>query len=90
MMQPHHDAAMRTTVDIPEDLHHIALGLSRDTGRSLSQTVVFLMRRGLATSDRVTEPPPPAYAVDPSTGLPFVRSSRPVTSEDVRSLEDDG
>lgn len=81
---------MRTTVDLPPDLHSIALGLSRDSGRSLSQTVVWLMRRGLGVSpDRVAEAGAPPYAIDVTTGLPVVRSSRPVTSEDVRALEDD-
>jgi hypothetical protein len=80
---------MRTTVDLPEDLHRILQGLARDTGRSLSQTVSFLLRKGLAGPVRAEEPPPPAYHVDTSTGLPVVRSARPVTSEDVRALEDD-
>ena len=79
--------SMRTTVDLPEDLHRIARGLSRDSGRSLSQTVVFLMRRGLAAPDRVGEAA--VYTTDPDTGLPQVRSPRPVSSEDVRSLEDE-
>lgn len=79
---------MRTTVDLPEDLHRIALGLSRDMGRSFSQTVAFLMRRGLSAPERVGEAAP-AYLTDPATGLPQVRSHRPVTSEDVRSLEDE-
>jgi hypothetical protein len=80
---------MRTTVDLPGDLHSIAQGLARDTGRSLSQTVVWLMRRGLVAPDRVSEPAAPLYVTDPGTGLPQVRSSRPVTSEDVRALEDE-
>ena len=80
--------AMRTTVDIPADLHGVAQGLARDTGRSLSQTVVWLMRRGLNTADHVAEFAPP-YVTHPVTGLPQVRSSRPVTSEDMRALEDE-
>lgn len=80
---------MRTTVDVPDDLHRIALGLARDTGRSLSQTLVWLMRRGLVAPDHVGEPQAPVYAVDPATGLPVVRSARPVTSEDVRALDDE-
>ena len=88
MMQVHHDENMRTTVDLPDDLHRIALGLSRDAGRSLSQTVVFLMRRGLSAPDRLGEPAS-AHTTDPDTGLPQVRSPRPVSSEDVRSLEDE-
>ena len=89
MMHSHHDAKMRTTVDLPADLHRIAQGLSRDTGRSLSQTMVWLMRRGLVASDGVAEPSALPYSTDPATGLPVVRSARPVTSEDVRALDDD-
>ena len=81
--------AMRTTVDIPADLHGVAQGLARDTGRSFSQTVVWLMRRGLNTADHGAEPAPLPYVTDPVTGLPQVRSSRPVTSEDMRALEDE-
>jgi Arc/MetJ family transcription regulator len=75
---------MRTTVDIPDDLHAQAVAIARDTRQSLSQTVALLMRRGLdsghagevATSDR--------------TGLPVVHLGRTITTEDVRRLEDDG
>lgn len=75
---------MRTTVDIPDDLHAQAVAIARDTRQSLSQTVALLMRRGLGsgqsgevvTSDR--------------TGLPVVHLGRTITTEDVRQLEDDG
>lgn len=74
---------MRTTIDLPEDLHRVALSLARDTSRTLSETVVDLMRRGLnqeAAGDlRRSE----------RTGLPVVRLGRVITSEDVRSLDDD-
>jgi Arc/MetJ family transcription regulator len=74
---------MRTTVDIPDELHAQAVAIARDTRQSLSQTVAMLMRRGLesgqsgeiVTSDR--------------TGLPNVHLGRTITSEDVRRLEDD-
>jgi hypothetical protein len=41
---------MRTTVDIPEPLHRIAVSLAQHTGRSFSQTVVALMERGPANA----------------------------------------
>jgi hypothetical protein len=88
-MQPHHDAAMRTTIDLPEDLHRIATAIARDTGRSLSQTVAELLRRGLSAPAGVSEGAAPAYVIDPSTGLPRVRSRRVITTEDVRSLDDE-
>lgn len=89
MMKVHHDAQMRTTVDLPEDLHRIAASLARDTDRSLSQVVEYLMRRGLEPARAVGEAAPPPYVVDKSTGLPLVRSPRPITSDDVKALEDE-
>lgn len=87
MMLPHHDAEMRTTVDLPEDLHRIASSIARHTGRSLSQAVADLMRRGLER--RVADADPPPYVVSEKTGLPVVRSPRPVTEEDVKALDDE-
>jgi hypothetical protein len=87
MMYPHHDAAMRTTIDLPEDLHRIASAIAHDTGRSLSQTVTDLLRRGLSSG--VAEGEHPRYRIDPGTGLPTVRSRRTITTEDVRALDDE-
>lgn len=84
----HHDVVMRTTIDLPDDLHQIATSLARDTGRSLSQTVEMLLRRGLEPHSRVAEAAAP-YRVDRATGLPIVRSPRPVTTDAVKSLEDE-
>lgn len=78
---------MRTTIDLPEDLHRIASALARDTGRSLSQTVAELIRRGL--SSRIGEGAPPPYTLDPRTGLPVVRSERTLTADDVKALDDE-
>jgi len=89
-MRPHHDVAMRTTIDLPEDLHRIAAAIARDTGRSLSQTVAELLRRGLAQGRAVSEQDRPPYVLDPATGLPTVRSKRVITAEDVRALDEEG
>ena len=75
---------MRTTIDLPEDLHKQAQAIARDTRRTLSETVVDLMRRGLGASNSDT-----AMSTDPRTGLPLVSVGTIVTSEDVRSLEDE-
>lgn len=89
MMRMHHDALMRTTLDLPDDLHKIAVSLSRHTGRSLGQTVAELMRRGLeAPASRIAEAAAP-YTLDAGTGLPVVRSRQPITDEDVRALDED-
>jgi len=74
---------MRTTVDLPDDLHKQALAIARDTHRTLSETVADLIRRGLAPGGTA------AAAKDPRTGLPLVSIGTVVTSEDVRSLEDE-
>jgi Arc/MetJ family transcription regulator len=83
MMHRCYDEFMRTTVDLPADLHAQAVAIARDTHRSLSETVAFLMRRGLGESR------PAALAHSTATGLPVVRLGRMITTEDVRSLEDD-
>lgn len=74
---------MRTTVDLPEELHRLALDIARDEGKSLSQTVADLVRRGLDLRAR------PAIRTDQTNGLRLVRLGVPTTSEDVRSLDDD-
>jgi predicted transcriptional regulator len=85
----HHDAVMlgfgvRTTIDLPDDLHKQAQAIARDTHRTLSETVADLMRRGLGAGTST------AHSTDPRTGLPIVSVGTIVTSEDVRSLEDEG
>jgi Arc/MetJ family transcription regulator len=84
----HHDALMlncgvRTTIDLPDDLHKQALAIARDTRRTLSETVADLIRRGLRAGG-TTE-----LSTDPRTGLPLVSIGTVVTSEDVRALEDE-
>ncbi len=79
---------MRTTVDLPEDLHRLVRSLARDTSRSLSEVVVELMRRGVGSGDD-TGGAAGGIARSKRSGLPVVHLGRVVTSEDVRSLEDD-
>ncbi len=75
---------MRTTIDLPDDLHQLARQIAHESGRSMSEVVAELIRLGL--------PPHAARTVAPATGprgLPTVQLGRPVTSADVRSLDDD-
>jgi hypothetical protein len=74
---------VRTTIDLPDDLHKQALAIARDTRHTLSETVADLMRRGLRAGSTT------AISIDCRTGLPLVSVGTVVTSEDVRSLEDD-
>jgi hypothetical protein len=82
---------MRTTIDLPDDLHRIVTSLARHTGRSLGQTVAELLRRGLAApelANRVAEAPA-VYGIHPQTGLPVVASKQPITEDDIRTLDDE-
>ncbi len=74
---------MRTTIDIPDDLHTQAVAIARDTHQSLSRTIAGLIRRGLSTGA------PGEIATSARTGLPVVHLGRTITTEDVRRLEDD-
>ncbi|HLI35970.1 MAG TPA: hypothetical protein VKV80_01330 [Streptosporangiaceae bacterium] len=75
---------MRTTLDIPDDLHAQAVAIARDTHQSLSRTVAELIRRGLSPGTMG------GIARSPRTGLPVAHLGRTITSEDVRRLEDEG
>jgi predicted transcriptional regulator len=75
---------MRTTINLPDDLHKQMQSLARDSSRTLSETVTDLIRRGLAQTT-TTE-----LGRSSQTGLPVVRLGTIVTTDDVRALEDDG
>ncbi len=75
---------MRTTIDLPKDIHDQARSIARDRGVTLSATVVDLVRRGLGQSAQTTQ-----IERSAATGLPVVRLGRVITSDDVRSLDDD-
>jgi hypothetical protein len=74
---------MRTTIDLPDDLHKQALAIARDKSRTLSETVADLMRRGLGQGG-VSEVTRSAV-----TGLPIVHLGTVVTTENVRALDDE-
>lgn len=74
---------VRTTIDLPPDLHDAARSIARDRGTTLSEAVAELIRRGLGQSGSVK------YGRSTSTGLPTAQVGRTVTGDDVRSLEDD-
>ena len=74
---------MRTTVDLPDELHRQVRAIARDTHRTFSDTVADLMRRGLNPAAPATPSP------SPRTGLPVVTLGGAVTSEDVRALDDE-
>lgn len=72
---------MRTTIDLPDDLHELARQLAHEGNRSMSDVVAELIRLGLRQSRAE-----PSAAV---RGLPVVAVGRLVTADDVRSLDDE-
>jgi predicted transcriptional regulator len=72
---------MRTTVDLPDDLHAVARQLAHDGNRSMSEVIAELIRLGLRRGEAALPSSP--------RGLPLLSVGRPVTPEDVRSLDDD-
>lgn len=79
----HYDAVMRTTIDLPDDLHQAAKSLAHDRRQTLSEAVAEIMRRGIAGSS-VRE-----IVTDPVTGFLVMRGGSYVTSDDVAAMLDD-
>ncbi|MGH3460339.1 MAG: hypothetical protein ACRDP9_02590 [Kribbellaceae bacterium] len=75
---------MRTTIDLPEDLHRIATSIARDRNESLSKTVVDLVRRGLGSTVEIGR-----QATGERNGIKTFSVGRVITDEDVRSLDDE-
>ena len=76
---------MRTTVDLPEDLHRQAKAIAHDNSWTLSEAVAWLMRRGLGQQGN----PRLEIGVDELTGFPLFKSGRVITDEDVKQLLDE-
>lgn len=74
---------MRTTIDLPDDLHRAALAVAHDSGKTLSATVSDVLRQAFLPRSRTV------IETDGRTGLPVVSLGRVITSDDVRSLEDE-
>lgn len=70
-------------MDLPDDVHAVALAIARDSGTSLSETVTRLLRAAVGTSG------PVRVSTSARTGLRVFSTGRVVTSDDVRSLEDE-
>jgi hypothetical protein len=79
---------MRTTIDLPDDLHAMAGQLAHNRRTTLSQVVADLMREALnsvPTKDSVVRIVP-----DPVTGFPAMSlGGGPITTEMVRQMQDD-
>ena len=74
---------MRTTVDLPDELHRQVRAIARDTHRTFSDPVADLMRHGLSPDA------PAAVSRSRRNGLPVVTLGTVVTTEDARALDDE-
>jgi hypothetical protein len=74
---------MRTTIDLPDDLHRAALSIARDNKQTLSQTVARLLRQALHSAEAEA-------AMGTRHGFPLLHTDRALTIEDVRALDDQG
>ena len=81
MMWSCYNTGMRATIDLPADLHSLVRDAANRQRKTPSQVIVELVRLGLESSDVDVDAPT-------SSRLPTVRVGRPVTAEDVWSLED--
>jgi len=81
MRKGYDEGLMRTTIDLPDDIHALARQLAHDSNRSMSEVVTELIRLGVNREQPAT----------PRTrrGMPVVSVGRVVTAEDVRSLDDE-
>ena len=75
---------MRTTVDLPANVHERAKRIADERRQSLSATLADLTIRGLASLGE-----PATISSDPVSGLPTLTLGRRVTSDDVAAALDD-
>lgn len=73
---------MRTTVDLPDDIHALARHIAHQQKRTMSEVLTDLIRRGLEPSQAKPQLPS-------GSGMPTVSVGRVITEEDVWSLEDE-
>ena len=75
-------ALVRTTLDISDEAYFIAKAIARDQNRSLGRVVGDLILQSSKGAK--------GASIEMSDyGFPTFRCSRPVTSEDVRALDDE-
>jgi len=75
---------MRTTVDLPPEVHDRAKRIADDRRQSLSATLADLTIRGLASLGE-----PAKVSTDPVSGLPTLTLGHRVTASDVAEVLDD-
>lgn len=70
---------MRTTVDLPDEVHQLARELAQQQSSTISRVLARLV------ADSLAPVPEPGRGV---RGMPTIAVGRVVTAEDVRSLDD--
>ena len=77
-----YDAIVRTTIDIADEAYYLAKAIAQDRNASLGRVVGDLILQSLRTPDTVK-------AGTSDYGFPIFHCARPVTSEDVKALDDE-
>ena len=81
-MRSRYYAIVRTTLDISDEAYYIARAIARDQNRSLGRVVGDLILRSAKGSKGST--------IEMSDyGFPTFRCVKPVTTEDVKALDDE-
>jgi hypothetical protein len=75
---------MRTTVDLPAEVHERAKQIADERRQSLSATLADLVIRGLASRGE-----PAIVSTDPVSGLPTLTLGHRITAVDVAEALDD-
>ena len=75
-------AVMRTTLDIPDEAYYVAKAIARDQKRSLGRVVADLILLSALAGKGA-----PIEISD--YGFPTFHCTRPVTSEDVKALDEE-
>jgi plasmid stability protein len=68
-------SAMRTTLELPDDLAAEVRRRAAADGRGLEDEVVELVRQALGTAPESLPLPQPTISTDPQTGLPVIISA---------------
>ena len=77
-----HDAIVRTTIDIADEAYYIAKAIARDRNLSLGRVVGDLILQSVKVSKG-------AEISVSDYDFPIFRCARPVTTEDVKALDDE-
>ena len=77
-----YNAAVRTTIDIADEAYYIAKAIARDQNRSLGRVVGDLILQSVKGSKG-------AEISMSDYDFPIFRCARPVTTEDVKALDDE-